>query len=87
MHHEVQNLNVEAQGHSMRRGEEITLDGLLLTSGRQQARPSSVRWTLAAGNEVVKAGGPAEPTTACEAMASQQHHHQVTPDQTNRRYN
>jgi hypothetical protein len=46
-----------------------------------------VRWTLAAPNEGSRSRGPAEPTTAREAMANQQQHHQVTPDQTNRRDN
>jgi hypothetical protein len=47
----------------------------------------AVRWTLAAPNEGSRSRGPAEPTTAHEAVANQQEQHQVTPDQTNRRDN
>jgi hypothetical protein len=64
--------------------EKLTRGGVAEAICHRHTTTIAERWTLAAPNEGSRSRRPAVPTTAREAMANQQQHQQVTPDQTNR---
>jgi hypothetical protein len=75
------------EGRRQKMPDKLTVGDVAEAVCHHHTTTAIVRWTLLAANEVVEAGGQLSLPPHGRPMASQWQHHQVTPDQNNRRDN